>query len=272
VNEVIQPGHISRVVLVLPKIYLPDPYAPIPSLNPANQRQFVVSVSKISPEVERASREAFWYRHELLKLVRGTWKEDSNGRNGEIELRGVRFSPRMVEAIKLEDVFITMSVTSDYPTEGEDAVRQVGKSRFEVKVDDFLTLTTKITNRSPKPISPLLRLQPYLAGLPHNVALDLDKRFSWSGVLQRKLSVLQPGESVETELGIVALCSGTFEIGATVEEMEILEMEGEEKREGGRARSDTLTRLQKDILGEQKLRAWSLKEPCTVVARRGGGE
>jgi hypothetical protein len=272
VNEVIQPGHISRVVLVLPRIYLPDPYAPIPSLNPANQRQFVVSVSKISPEVERASREAFWYRHELLKLVRGTWKEESNGRNGEIELRGVRFSPRMVEAVKLEDVFITMSVTSDYPLEGEDAVRQVGKSKFEVKVDDFLTLTTKITNRSPKPISPLLRLQPYLAGLPHNVALDLDKRFSWSGVLQRKLPVLQPGESVETELGIVALCSGTFEIGATVEEMEIFDAEGEEKREGGRARSDTLTRLQKDILGEQKLRAWSLKEPCTVVARRGGEE
>jgi hypothetical protein len=268
VNEIIQPGHISRVVLVLPKIYLPDPYAPIPSLNPANQRQFVVSVSKISPEVERASREAFWYRHELLKLVRGTWKEESNGRHGEIELRGMRFTSRMVEAIKLEDVEICTSITSDYPTEGEDTVRQIGRSKFEVHVDEFLTLTTKITNRSPKLISPLLRLQPYLAGLPHNVALDLDKRFSWSGVLQRKLPALQPGEFVETELGIVALCSGVFEIGATVEEVEILETKNEEEKVG-RQRSDTMERLQKDILGEQKLRVWFLREPCCVVAKRG---
>jgi hypothetical protein len=69
VNEVIQPGHVSRVVMVLPKIYLKAPHAAVPSLNPANQRQFVVSTSKISPETERASREAFWYREELLKIV-----------------------------------------------------------------------------------------------------------------------------------------------------------------------------------------------------------
>jgi hypothetical protein len=269
VNEVIQPGHISRIVLVLPKIYLPDPYAPVPSLNPANQRQFVVSVSKISPEVERASREAFWYRHQLLKLVRGTWKEESNGRHGEIELRGMRFTSRMVEAIKLEDVAIHTSITPDYPTEGEDTVSQIGRSSFEVHVDEFLTLTTKITNRSPRPISPLLRLQPHLAGLPHNVALDLDKRFSWSGVLQQKLPLLQPGGFVEMKLGIVALCSGVFEIGATVEEMEVLETESEDVK-GLRQRSDTMERLQKDILGEQKLKVWFLREPCVVVAKRGG--
>ncbi|KAF2711139.1 hypothetical protein K504DRAFT_242882 [Pleomassaria siparia CBS 279.74] len=267
-NEVIQPGHINRVVLVLPKIYIADPFAPIPSLNPANQRQFVVSVSKASPEVERANREAFWYRHELLKLVRGTWKEESNGRNGEIELRGMRFSSRMVDAIKMEDVLIETRITHDYPTGGEDDVRQIGRTKFEINVDEFLTLTTRVLNRSPHPVSPLLRLQPYLAGLPHNVALDLDKRFSWSGVLQRKLPVLQSGEAVETELGIIALCSGIFEVGATVEETEILKSDIEPH--GSRSRSSTVTRLQADILGEQKLRAWHLKEPCTIVAKRSG--
>ncbi|KAF2797291.1 Trs120-domain-containing protein [Melanomma pulvis-pyrius CBS 109.77] len=266
VNEVVQPGHINRIVIVLPKIYLNDPFAPIPSLNPANQRQFVVSVSKISPEVERASREAFWYRHQLLKLVRGTWREESNGRHGEIELRGMRFSSRMVEAMKLDDVLIETSIVLDCPTRDNTDVRQIGRTKFEVHVDEFLTLTTKVLNRGPSPISPLLRLQPYLASLPHNIALDLDKRFSWSGVLQRKLPVLQPGETAETELGIVALCSGVFEIGATVEETEILKSIN--KEQGSRARSSTVTRLQADILGEQKLRAWHLKEPCTIVAKR----
>jgi hypothetical protein len=265
VDEIIQPGHVNRVVVILPKIYLKDPYAPVPSLNPANQRQFVVSTSKISPEIERANREAFWYRHELMKLVRGTWREEGHGRSGDIELRTIRFSPRMIEAIKLGDLQIETSVEPDFADDEENAVRQVGQSRFDVSVDTFLTLKTKIFNRSPAPITPLLRLQPHLAGLPHNIALDLDKRFSWTGVLQRRLPTIQPGQTVESDLGIVALSSGTFEIGATVDEVELQQTESEVK--GNRPRSGTAT-MQAEVLGEPKLRSWHMKEPCTIVARR----
>jgi hypothetical protein len=261
VNEVIQPGHVNRIVIILPKIYLQNPYAAVPSLNPANQRQFVVSASKISPEVECASREAFWYRYEILKLIRGTWKEESNGRHGDIELRGIRLSPRMVEAVKLEDVMLETNLASDNSSGG---VLQVGKSKFEAPVDEFLTLRTKIHNRSARPISPLLRLQPHLAGLPHNIALDLDKRFSWTGILQRKLPVIQPNQSVESELGVVALCSGVFEISATVEEVQILKDDGE----GNRPRTGSAAILHGDVLGEPKLRIWHAKEPCTIVATR----
>lgn len=138
VNEIIQPGHVSRIVMILPKVYLQDPHAAVPSLNPANQRQFVVSTSKISPETERASREAFWYREELLKIVRGTWTEDGNGRHGELELRGIRFTPRMVEAIKLEDLAITTTIIADYPTsDGENAVRKIGRAKFNVPIDEM---------------------------------------------------------------------------------------------------------------------------------------
>ncbi|KAH9882730.1 hypothetical protein J1614_000095, partial [Plenodomus biglobosus] len=267
VNEVIQPGHVNRVVVVLPKIHLKAPHAAIPSLNPANQRQFVVSTSKISPETERASREAFWYRSALLELIRGTWREDGNGRHGELELRGIRLSPRMVEAIKLEDLAIRMSVVSDYPvTEPDEAIRQVGRAKFQVLVDQFLTVRTTIHNRSPHPISPLLRLQPHVANLPHNIALDLDKRFSWTGVLQRRLPVIEPEQTVESELGIVPLCSGVYELTATVDEVEL--MIGESKDDGKRARSDTQMLLQGDILGEPKLRIWHSSEPCTIIARR----
>ncbi|KAF2845370.1 hypercellular protein-like protein HypA [Plenodomus tracheiphilus IPT5] len=267
VNETIQPGHVNRVVIVLPKIYCKAPHAGVPSLNPANQRQFVVSTSKISPETERASREAFWYRHELLQLVRGSWHEDGNGRHGELELRGIRLSPRMVEAIKLEDLAIETSVVSDYPTEGVGgAVHQLARTKFQVHVDEFLTVRTTIRNRSPHSISPLLRLQPHVANLPHSIALDLDKRFSWTGVLQRRLPVIEPGQTVESDLGIVALCSGTYEIAATVDEVEL--MIGELKEEGTRARSDTQMLLQGDILGTPKLRSWHASEPCTIIAKR----
>ena len=268
ISEVIQPGHVSRLAMILPKVYIKAPHATVPSLNPANQRQFIVSTSKIDPKVERTSREAFWYRHELLNIVRGTWTEEDNGRHGELELRGIRFTPRMVEALKLDDLAIETTLTPDHPVpEDEAVVKQLGRAKFEVPVDEFLTLKTTIRNRSPRPISAVLRLQPHLAGLQHNVALDLDKRFSWTGVLQQKVPIIQPGETVESELGVVALCSGTYKIGATVDEAEVL-MSGNEEEGGSRPRSDTQTLLQGDVLGEPKLRTWYMKEPCTIVAKR----
>ncbi|OCK84581.1 hypercellular protein-like protein HypA [Lepidopterella palustris CBS 459.81] len=266
VHEIIQPGHVNRIVVMLPKLYLKDPYAPVPSLNPANQRQFVVSTSKISPEAERATREAFWYREELLKRIRGTWKEVGNGRQGDIELRVIRLSSRMVESVKLDDIMVEMCVVSDYG-DTSDAVRQTGRSKFEVSVDEFLTLKTKIHNRSKKPIYPLLRLQPSLANLPHNVALDLDKRFSWSGVLQRKLPLLLPGQTVESELGFVALCSGIFDIGATVDETQL--WRDEEDHRGSRPRSGTAL-LQGYVFSEPTLRSWHANEPCSVRAKHRG--
>ena len=294
VTEVIQPGHVHRLAIVLPQIYLADPHAAVPSLNPANQRQFVVSTSKISPETERASREAFWYRHYLLEYVRGSWREEGSGRNGDIELRGIRFSARMVEALRLDDLAISMSLKPDYPRfsegadegaekiesgeakKGDDVVKQLSSTSFLAPTDTFLTLRTLIKNRSPNPISPLLRLQPYLAGLPHNLALDLDKRLSWTGVLQTKLPVILPGQTVESELGLVALCSGTFEVGATVDEAEIIKVaderadkDGHGSAKGGRPRSSTQMLLQGgDILGEPKLRSWHVREPCAIIARR----
>ncbi|XPS67936.1 hypothetical protein M3J07_000230 [Ascochyta lentis] len=272
ITEVIQPGHVHRCVVVLPRIYLSDPHAAVPSLNPANQRQFVVSTSKISPETERASREAFWYRHALLQFVRGSWEEEGSGRHGSIELRGIRFSARMVEAIRLDDMAVEMRVVSSDPEEDSEKVQQLGAARFQAHVDKFLTLKTRVQNRSPRPISPLLRLQPHLANLPHNLALDLDKRLSWSGVLQVKLPILQPGEAAESELGVVALCSGTFEVAATIDEAELLQpvAGGQEK---GRPRSSTQTLLQGgDVLGEPKLRSWHVRESCIIVAKREAGE
>ena len=73
VQEDLQPGHVTRVIVLVPRLFIQDPYAPIPNL--ITQRQYVVSASKLSLEAEAASRENFWYREELLKHISGTWKE-----------------------------------------------------------------------------------------------------------------------------------------------------------------------------------------------------
>lgn len=312
ITEVIQPGHINRIVISLPKLYVKNPHAAIPSLNPANQRQFIVSTSKISPEVERQSREAFWYRHELLNLIQGTWTEETTGRRGNLELRGIRFSPRMVEAIKLDDVHISMTLvpnsdntSSDDENEDENDTTSISpiqqqstKCKFTIPTDEFFTLKTQITNRSTHPISAILRLQPHLANLSHTIALDLDKRFSWSGVLQRKLPLLAPGETVASELGVIALCAGTFAVDATVDELEVFAeqaggrraVRGDDVDDGGgndgdgedkktafkkrhhRSATQVLLQFQNGVLGAPKLRSWHAKESCVIVARRGDEE
>lgn len=272
VTEVIQPGHVHRLAIVLPRIYITDPHAPVPALNPANQRQFVVSTSKISPETERASREAFWFRHNLLQYVRGSWSEEG-GRSGEIELRSMRLSARMVEALRLEDLEISCLITSASSSTTDDnnnnskttAVTTLSPTRFSAQTDSFLTLRTTLHNRSPHPITPLLRISPSLAALAHPLALDLDKRLSWTGVLQRKLAVIPPGGTAESELGLVALCKGVFGLGVEVEEVEAVGVQ--DAKGSGRGRSDTQVLLQGgDVLGERRLRSWWMREGCVLVA------
>lgn len=265
VHEVLQPGHVSRLILLLPRLLLQNPHAPIPTLNPANRRQYVVSASKISPEAERANREVFWYREEVLKHIRGSWEEESTGRTGDIDLRGIKLTTRMVDALKIEDLGIEMSVVApEDGTTSETSVRRTGRSKFSVTTDEFLTLKTKIHNRSQKPVLPLLRLQPSLRNQPHTIALDLSKRFVWHGLLQRALPLLQPGESMEVELGICVLCSGEFEVGATVEEVRVWKGHASEVKGGSEAAP---TFIEDHLLERTERRIWHAREGCVISAK-----
>jgi hypothetical protein len=91
---------------------LDNPYASIPVVNTGTRRQFVVSANKLTFEAEAASREAFWFREELLKRVLGGWSESATGRKGSIDLRNIRLNTRMVEAMRLEDLEISKQTTS----------------------------------------------------------------------------------------------------------------------------------------------------------------
>lgn len=254
VHESLQPGHVSRVVLLIPRVYVPEPHAPIPMIG--NQRQFVVSASKMSVEAEQANREAFWYREELLKHIRGTWREDSTGREGTIDLRrGVRLNARMIDALKKEEVDISLSV---YPSPQCDAQSrpsfQEGRSRFTIQTNSFATLITKVHNRSSNKLHGLLRVQPSLRYQAHNIALDLSKRFVWTGMLQSVLHPpLAPDEVRETSLGIMALCAGEYEIAASIEELKAPIQDSERTKIDITARSDDR-------------RIWHATETCIIEA------
>lgn len=258
VHEILQPGVVTRVVLLLPRVFVEDPYVAIPNLD--TQKQFVVSTVKMSPEAEASSRESFWYRESLLKCLRGTWVESSSGRRGEIDLRkGIRLSPRMVEALKVDHVAIDYTITpcqGSEQSEGrrDDLVKQTGKSHFILRNETFANLKVRVHNHTKDALQLLLRLQPSLRHQPHNIALDLSKRFAWSGVLQRALRpVIEPGGVCETELGIIALVEGNYDIYASVEEIKACG-----KRESGR----TLNAFSSDT----ERRIWRARSPCLIDA------
>ncbi|GFF53838.1 transport protein particle subunit trs120 [Aspergillus udagawae] len=226
----LQPGQISRFVLVLPRVYVDNPHASIPVLNTGIKRQFVVSANKLTFEAEAASREAFWFREELLKRISGVWKESTttSGHKGDIELRGIRMNARMVDAFRLEAMDISFSLSPSFPKEKAstaeriDEVMQIGRSKYKVQTDEMLDLTVTVRNRSSKPIQPILRLQPSLRHQPSNVALDLSRRLAWTGMLQQVLPILPGGESTSVTIGVTIFCHGEYEVGASIEEVRTL--------------------------------------------------
>ena len=284
VTDEIQPGHVSRVALVIPRIFIENPQRPIPSLNSGFRRQFVVSSHKLSYEAEVSTREVFWYREELLKHLRGTWKDTVSRRSGQIELRSIRLNDRMVDILRVDEVDMRFSLESDDESPSSSSsteptqppTLQIGNNKFSAPTNSFLRLHVSVVNRSQKPIHPLLRLQPSLRNQPHAIALELSKRMAWTGMLQRALPVLGPGETADASLGLTIFCRGEYEIGATVEEVRVLnpvvseEREREAKEKQGKHVSIDLPETFQEALDNaapRQRRVWHSRVPCTIFAR-----
>ncbi|KAL8749772.1 MAG: hypothetical protein Q9184_006672 [Pyrenodesmia sp. 2 TL-2023] len=268
VHESLQPGHTKRILLLLPRIRLSSAHRPIPSLNSAAKKQFVVtSGPKASYEAQLAARELFWYREELLKQIHATWMEESTQRTGVINTRSIRLSQRMVQAYKLPELEISMSLavspssSSSSTTDGDEQtlLTQLAPTTYTTPLSTPLTLTTTLTNHSPHPIHPLLRLQPRLAGddRPPHIALDLGRKLLIHGLLQRALPVLQPGESRDVDVGVVVLGRGRWEVGAVVEEVRVCDAEGDADDD------DELIRMR----GQRERRVWGGEEGVVIVGR-----
>jgi trafficking protein particle complex subunit 9 len=262
IEEDILPGSTSRIIFPIRRVILDAPFAPIPALDPSRQRQFIVSTSKVSAESERATREAFWYREEILKNLSGTWKLTSGqGRYGIIELRGIRLSPRMVEAIKIDEISVELRIDASASESGAD-------QHYRVCVDEFFNLKVRIRNRTSHPVYPLLRLQPSLRNHLYNSSLELSKKLVWDGTLQHTLPMISANGSTEMSLGMTALCRGDFEISASVEEARLWEAPNADHNKADDGRVQVNTRATIDSIPRvRERRIWHTRQPCIVVVR-----
>ncbi|KAI1633575.1 Trs120-domain-containing protein [Biscogniauxia mediterranea] len=280
-EEHILPGNTNRVIFPVPRIYLEDPHASIPALNPSRQRQFVVSRGNITPDIERANREAFWYREKILQSLSGTWTTLSGpARQGSIELRSIRLTPRMIDVIKIDEVGIDVSVESWQPDTEVGDKAPVSKDG-SVYVDEFVQIRVRVANRTEEPIYPMVRVMPYLCHRPLNVALDFTRKLAWNGTLQRALiSPVEPHSTAELIIGATPLCRGEFEFSASVEETQLWKppppppsdssssspLVERNTNRASRPRSDTEVMMDA-VLGAKERRIWHSRRPCLVRVR-----
>ena len=265
VHETVQPSSTCRTLVLLPRISLKDPFRAIPSLNPANRRQFVVSASKVTPETERLNRELFWYKEEVLKYLRANWEEPQSGRHGDVSLRSLQLTPKMLEAIKLEDIAIDLSLRSTASeAQNGNVTSQSGRAVFGATTDAHLVLLTRITNRRAHPIRPLLRLQPSLRHQPYNIALDLAKKIAFNGLLQRSLPALGAGESKEIPLGLIFLCAGEYEIDASIEEIRPWRAPTIEGVQDGKRQRANTGDFDLSELESTERKVWYARDRCTI--------
>ena len=255
-SNVVQPGNTLRVMLPLPRVHLQEPYASIPTLDPANRRQFVVTSGRSKPEAERRSREAFWCRDAILRMISGSWEEPGSGRSGVLDLRCIRLNQGMVEAASLNDVSIKMAVARLVPVNG-DVDYDTHQFKYYVPTATFVTLGARLLNRSRKTILPLLRLRPTLRSQTSDTESDVSRRFLCNGLMQQPLPSLDPGESTEIRLAICILSRGEYQIRASVEEVRL-----QKKPDTGHVSPS----LECGIAQIDQRQIWHADEPCIVVA------
>ena len=307
VEGVVNPDHVSRLTLIIPKIYIENPHAPIPPLQPTKERQFVIKSDRSVPDVDLTDLEAFWYREKLLEVVEGSWADHTSGISGKIDLRRLRMTAELIKLLKLDDVDIEVTIlkdakdddAKDHKNKGENGhddnlapqqqqqyskVQRITATKFIVPTNNFLILSTRLYNRSSLPIHPMLRLQPSLANHAPDRALDLDRRLAFSGMMQKVLPILGPGETLVSELSFCALARGTYEIGATVEEVRRLQPcredndndndndnddfggIGDRGRQSNKKRATNGERAASDAEIATKRRTWHMREMCCIVA------
>ncbi|KAI1809470.1 Trs120-domain-containing protein [Poronia punctata] len=276
IEEHVLPGNINRVVVPVPRIHIADPHVSIPSLNPSRQRQFVVSSGKVTPEIERGNREAFWYRERILEIVSGRWRCVSGlTREGTLHLRNLRLTPRMIEALGVDDIGV------DVTAEQTKTAHSAAGLESGIVVDESVAVKVRIMNRMNRPMYPTVRILPSLCNRPINAALDCARKFAWNGTLQQVLPLLEPQCSIEVRIGATALCRGEFEIAASVEETRLWEApsanckheagEGQNQAEAPeskrkRERADTQTMMDA-ALGVRQRRIWHSRRPVIVAVR-----
>jgi hypothetical protein len=109
----------------------------VPSVDPS--KQFVVSQApKVAPEQEKARLRMFWYREELLKRLKATWRCASTSREGDLQLRSsLRLTPMQLSVLQKSDIEFLVNVGSS---------KRLAHRSFQVASNQFVDMTIAIRN------------------------------------------------------------------------------------------------------------------------------
>ncbi|KAK6354097.1 hypothetical protein TWF730_008514 [Orbilia blumenaviensis] len=269
-SDTIPAGHSTRLILPLKRVYVLNPTAPIPSLS-KTQRQYVVSMTKVSPELERVTREGFWYKEAVLQRISGIWEEVGTERQGVVECRNFRMGgSRGVEVVKAEEVEVSVTLENDGERETAE-VKTTGRGRWSVKTDEFFKVRVAVRNRGPKKVRLVSRLLPclrFVGGGTSNAGLEMTRRAGFNGTLQKSLGWIRGGEERVIEMGMVIIASGEYEILGCVEEVKGDDYDEEEVDDGTKKCREPLEveqrLLEEMIRGEKKV--WYARDVCNLVA------
>ncbi|KAF8654133.1 hypothetical protein AX16_003664 [Volvariella volvacea WC 439] len=200
-SATIPPGSMSRILLPIKKFLLSEEQLkePIPTLS---DRQFVVAKDKLSEAEAHAQRTLFWYREELFKHVRGTWKEAGGARSGTLSLRSQRITMPMVETLRMEAAQVRMTLKA-YPN-NQDVAHEGEK--YILEPNELVYLNIEVSNMSQSVI--VLTLDLTIEPVEHVVH---------EGVLNGlPVGRLEPGSRVVREVPVCFLARGQFEVIAEV--------------------------------------------------------
>jgi hypothetical protein len=124
----------------------------------------------LSDAEDKAQRELFWYREELLDIIRGRWKEvnlvnfspavrpttdfpQANGsRNGDLSLRQQRMTMHMLKALKTDLTHIDLSLMQCCP---EETHARLSSGKFIVAPNIVVNMVAKVTNTGRMSIEPV---------------------------------------------------------------------------------------------------------------------
>ena len=107
-----QSGQVQRIGMILPRLVLPSQIVEqsLPRRQPG--RQFLAATAYSSSNFA-ATREAWWYRQQILSSISGTWLEDEpNGHSGRVELRGLGLNEAQLQTVKRRTVEVSAQITA----------------------------------------------------------------------------------------------------------------------------------------------------------------
>lgn len=83
----------------------------------------------------------FWYRENLLRRIKATWRCCSTGRQGTLNLRpSLRLTPMQLSILKKEDIEFIVDLQGN-------GVKKLAHRNFQCNANEFVTMHITLLNR-----------------------------------------------------------------------------------------------------------------------------